>query len=165
MLLVISWTNTYITPQPIRGIILKRQRLLDIWVLLQMINEDRAARAVVWRSGAGVSDYCMSGSVHSHTHKHFTPLTFTHSPCHCLLSPIIKIPISWSKWSSLYCILSMISCVISFLLNWKARNCFSARRCHNKVWQLQLAVLPPVPGKHLLFAMKTSKGLWILNCI
>lgn len=31
------------------------------------------------------------------------------------------------------------------------------RRCHNKVEQLQLAVLPPVPGKHLLFAMKTSK--------
>ncbi len=102
---------------------------------------------------------------HSHTDKHFGPLTFTHSPCHCLLSPIINIPISWSKWSSLYWILRMVSCVISFLLNWEARNCFSARRCHNKVWQLQLAILPPVPGKHLLFAMKTSKGLWILNCI
>lgn len=128
-------------------------------VLLQVNND----RALVWRSGVSVSDYCMSSSVHIHSHKHFVTLTFTYSRCHCLLSPIIKIPISWSKWSTLYYMLSMVSCVISFLFNWEARNCFSAS--HNKVWQLQLAVLPPVPGKHLLFAMKTSKGLWILNCI
>lgn len=59
----------------------------------------------------------------------------------------------------------MLSCVTSFLLNLEVRNCFSARRCHNKVGQLRRAVLPPVPRKHLLFAMRTSKGLRILNCI
>lgn len=129
------------------------------WMLLQVNN-----RAVVWRSGqVSVTTVCPAMHTHRHTHKHFVPLTFTYSHCHCLLSPIIKIPISWSKWSVLYYMLSMVSCVISFLFNWEARNCFSAS--HNKVWQLQLAVLPPVPGKHLLFAMKTSKGLWILNCI
>lgn len=61
--------------------------------------------------------------------------------------------------------MSMVSCVISSLVNWEDRNCLSAGRCHNKVCQLQLAVLPPIPKKHLLFAMKTSKGLQILNCI
>lgn len=91
----------------------------------------------------------------AHKHVHLTPIPTL--PCHSLLSPIIKIPISWSKWSILYCMLSMVSCVISFLLNW-SHNCFSVRRCHNKVWQLRLAVLPSVPGKHLLFRNDDFKG-------
>lgn len=98
-----------------------------------------------------------------HTQPCIMTLNFYHFPCHCLLSHIINIPIAWRKWPCPYCILRMVNCVISFLLNWASHNCFPVKRCHNKVWQLQSAVLPPVPRKHLPCQWRLQRigGSWI----